>query len=124
MTINDKFIESEKYSFKMVPQDKAIISNPGLTKEQLLLKDLKTIAKEYLEIEKVKKSFVDVILKNLDNLDFTKFIDFPRFYIKEAFLKKNVSSANIRGLIIVSVDGSSVTKKFMNVDFSFLKAIA
>ncbi|NVM35420.1 MAG: DNA double-strand break repair nuclease NurA [Candidatus Lokiarchaeota archaeon] len=124
MKVYDKFIESEKGDFKIVPQDKAIIKNPGLTKEQLLLKDLKTIAKEYLEIEKLKKSFVDVILKNLDNLDFTKFIDFPRFYIKETFLKKKGSSANIRGLNVVSVDGSSVTKKFMNVDFSFLKAIA
>jgi len=108
----------------MVSQDKATIKNPGLTKEQLLLKDLKIIAKEYIEIEKLKKSFVDVILKNLDNLDFTEFIDFPRFYIKEISLKKKVSSANIRGLYVVSVDGSSVTKKFMNVDFSFLKAIA
>ena len=124
MTIKHKFIESEKYSLKIVPQDKTFISNPGLTKEQLLLKDLKTIAKEYLEIEKLKKSFIDVILKNLDNLDFTKFIDFPRFYIKERSLIKKVSSANIRGLNVVSVDGSSVTKKFMNVDFSFLKAIA
>jgi len=124
MTIRDKFIESEKRDLKIITQDKAILKNPGLTKEQLLLKDLKNIVKEYLEIEKLKESFVDVILKNLDNLDFMKFIDFPRFYIKEAFLKKKISSANIRGLNVVSVDGSSVTKKFMNVDFSFLKAIA
>ncbi|MFX1236972.1 MAG: DNA double-strand break repair nuclease NurA [Promethearchaeota archaeon] len=33
-------------------------------------------------------------------------------------------SSNISGLNIVSVDGSSVIKKYMNVDFSFLKAIA
>ncbi len=124
MTIRDKLIGSEKRSFKNVNQDKNSIDELGLTKEQLLLNDLKTIAKEYLEIEKLKNSFVDVILKNLDNLDFNEFIDFPKFYIKEATLKKKVSSANIQGLNVVSVDGSSVTKKFMNVDFSFLKAIA
>ena len=124
MTIRDKYIESEEQNSKIVPQDTTIIDNPGLTKEQLLLKDLKNLAKKYLEIEKLKKNFVDVILKNLDNLNFSKFIDFPRYYIKEVFLKKIVSPANIRGLNVVSVDGSSVTKKYMNVDFSFLKAIA
>ncbi|MFX1502755.1 MAG: DNA double-strand break repair nuclease NurA [Promethearchaeota archaeon] len=124
MTIGDNFIESEKNSYKMVKRDNERINYLGLTKEQLLLNDLKIIAEEYLEIEKLKKSFVNGIIKNLENLDFTKFIDSPRFYIKEIFLKKKVSCANIRGLNVVSVDGSSVTKKYMNVDFSFLKAIA
>ncbi|MFW9988234.1 MAG: hypothetical protein ACFFC3_06220, partial [Candidatus Odinarchaeota archaeon] len=124
MTIRDKLTGSENCSFKNVNQDKDNIDDLGLTKEQLLLNDLKTIAKEYLEIEKLKTSFADIILKNLDNLDFNQFIDFPRFHIKEPALKKKVSSANIQGLNVVSVDGSSVTKKFMNVDFSFLKAIA
>ncbi len=124
MTIRDKYLNSEESNFLTLSHDKEIINNLGLTKEQLLLTDLKTIAKEYLAIEKLKKNFVNIFLKNLDDLDFSKFIDFPRFYIKEGFLKKNVSSANIRGLNVVSVDGSSVSKKFMNVDFSFLKAIA
>ena len=39
-------------------------------------------------------------------------------------MKKKVESSNISGLNVVSVDGSYVTKNFMNVDFSFLKAIA
>ncbi|GAG67876.1 unnamed protein product, partial [marine sediment metagenome] len=92
--------------------------------EQILLKDLKIIAKEYLELEKLKKTFSKIILKNLDELDFSDFIKSPRFYIKEKFLKKSLLSSNLRGLNIVSVDGSSVTKKFMNADFSFLKGIA
>ncbi|MFX1312252.1 MAG: DNA double-strand break repair nuclease NurA [Promethearchaeota archaeon] len=124
MTIRNEYLNSEECKFHNLYHDKEIINNLGLTKEQLLLTDLKTIAKEYLAIEKLKKNFVNIFLKNLDDLDFSKFINFPRFYIKEGFLKKNVSSSNIRGLNVVSVDGSSVTKKFMNVDFSFLKAIA
>ena len=96
----------------------------GLTKEQLLAKDLRKIAYECVEIEKLKAYFADIILKNFNELDFSEFIDYPKFYIKERFLKKTVNSSNIRGLNIVSVDGSSVAKNFMNVDFSFLKAIA
>ncbi len=122
--IRDKFINTELKSSDLYSHSKEINKNHGLTKEQLLLKDLKAIANEYLALEKLKQNFIGIILKNLDSLDFSKFIDYPRFYIKEDFLKREVSSANIRGLNVVSVDGSSVTKKFMNVDFSFLKAIA
>ena len=96
----------------------------GLTKEQLLANDLKNIAYECVEIEKLKKNFADIILRNIKSLDFSEFIEYPKFYIKEISLKKEVKSSNISGLNIVSVDGSSVVKNFMNVDFSFLKAIA
>ena len=96
----------------------------GLTKEQLLANDLRNIAFECVEIEKLKKIFADIILKNIKDLDFSEFIEYPKFYIKERYLKKTINSSNISGLNIVSVDGSSVVKNFMNVDFSFLKAIA
>jgi hypothetical protein len=124
MTIRDEYLSLKEKNFRSLSYDKAIIHNLGLTKEQILLKNLKTLAKEYIAIEKLKNSFVNIVLKNLDDLDFSDFIDFPRFYIKENFLKKTITTANIRGLNVVSVDGSSVTKKFMNVDFYFLKAIA
>ncbi|MFX0009158.1 MAG: DNA double-strand break repair nuclease NurA [Candidatus Hermodarchaeota archaeon] len=96
----------------------------GLTKEQILLLDLKDLARDYLEIEQLKSKCVELIRKNLESLDFTEFLKYPNYLIKEKSLKKKVSPTNIRGLNIVSVDGSSVVKKFMNVDFSFLKAIA
>lgn len=96
----------------------------GLTKEQLLANDLKNIAYEFVEIEKLKKKFADIILKHIKVLDFSEFTEYPKFYIKEKYLKKKVKTSNISGLNIVSVDGSSVAKNFMNVDFSFLKAIA
>ena len=124
MTIreNPTRLNDENLSF---PKNKrALLSRIGLTKEEILLKDLKIIAKEFLEVEQLKKSFSKVILKNLEGLDFTEFLKYPRFYIKEDFVKKSISPANLRGLNVVSVDGSSVTKRFMNVDFSFLKAIA
>ncbi|MFX1568756.1 MAG: DNA double-strand break repair nuclease NurA [Promethearchaeota archaeon] len=124
MTIKNKFTKSELMKSRIYSYNKDITLNPGLTKEQLLLNDLKNIAKEYLALEKLKIDFVMRIQKNLDSINFSEFIDFPRFNIKEEFLKKKVISANIRGLNVVSVDGSSVTKKYMNVDFSFLKAIA
>ncbi|MFW9998889.1 MAG: DNA double-strand break repair nuclease NurA [Candidatus Hodarchaeota archaeon] len=124
MTVRNKSVKIELKKFNIHFNNKETTNNPGLTKEQLLLKDLKAIAKEYLIVEKLKKNFVNILLKNLNNIDFSTFINFPRFYIKEENLKKGVSSANVRGLNVVSVDGSSVTKKFMNVDFSFLKAIA
>ncbi len=124
MTIRDKMTKSELKKSKMYSHDKDISITPGLTKEQLLLKDLKNIAEEYLELERLKNNFVNIIEKNIVHIDFSEFIDFPRFFIKEEFLKKKIVSANIRGLNVVSVDGSSVTKKYMNVDFSFLKSIA
>jgi len=105
-------------------RDKELISKFGLTKEEILLKDLKLIAKEFFEVEKLKKSLVYIILKNLKELNFSEFIEYPRYYIKEKYVKKSLTSANLRGLNVVSVDGSAATKRYMNVDFSFLKAIA
>jgi hypothetical protein len=96
----------------------------GHTKEELLAKDLKNIAFEYVEIEKKKRSFSQIVLNNIKNLDFSEFIEYPKFYIKESTLKKRVESSNISGLNIISVDGSSVIKNFINMDFCFLKAIA
>ncbi|MFX1377526.1 MAG: DNA double-strand break repair nuclease NurA [Promethearchaeota archaeon] len=124
MTIRDKYISLENTKLENFSHDNKAINNVGLTKEQLLHNHLKLIVEEYLALEKIKNSFVKIILKNLNELDFTQFINFPKFYIKEEFLKKVGQSANIRGLNVVSVDGSSVTKKYANVDFSFLKAIA
>jgi hypothetical protein len=96
----------------------------GLTKEQILLQNIHNIAEEYKEVELLKKKFVSEVNHNLDKLDFSKFIKFPNFDIKENLIKKKVAQSNISGLYVVSVDGSSVIKRFMNVDFSFLKAIA
>jgi hypothetical protein len=96
----------------------------GLTKEQILLQNIHNIAEEYKEVELLKKKFVSAVNHNLDKLDFSKFIKFPNFDIKENLIKKKVAQSNISGLYVVSVDGSSVIKRFMNVDFSFLKAIA
>ncbi|MFX1409911.1 MAG: DNA double-strand break repair nuclease NurA [Promethearchaeota archaeon] len=124
MTIEKNSLNLNDKSTHILTQKNNSVFETGLTKEQLLLKDLKFIANEYLELEKIKKKFSEIILKNLGNLDFSGLINYPNYYIKEAFLKKQSISSNIRGLNVVSVDGSSVIKKFMNVDFSFLKAIA
>lgn len=108
-----------------IPSNYSSSSNAsGFTKEQLILINLKNLAQEYLEIEQIKQKFTNILLKNLDALDFEEFLKYPNYDIKENLLKKNVKASNIRGLNVVSVDGSSVIKKFMNVDFSFLKAIA
>ena len=96
----------------------------GLTKEQILLNNIQNIAEEYQEIELLKKKFVSAIIDNSDELDFSEFIKYPNYDIKENLIKKKIQMSNISGLYVVSVDGSSVIKKFMNVDFSFLKAIA
>jgi hypothetical protein len=95
----------------------------GLTKEQLLFKNLKEMAHDYLKIEEIKKEFIKTIQKNKEQLDFSEFIEDPQFDIKENVLSNEMVHANIRGLNVVSVDGSSVVKHFMNADFSFLKAI-
>ena len=95
----------------------------GLTKEQLLAKNLKFLAQEYIQLEETKKNFAGLILKNFKNLDFSEFLNYTKFYIKEKYIKKSAASSCISGLNIVSVDGSSAVKRFMNVDFSFLKAI-
>ncbi|MFX1314392.1 MAG: DNA double-strand break repair nuclease NurA [Promethearchaeota archaeon] len=124
MTIEKNSLNYNDKSTSNLTQEMNVFYETGLTKEQLLLKDLKVIANEYLELEKIKKKFSEIILKNIGNLDFSRLINYPNYYIKEAFLKKQSISSNIRGINVVSVDGSSVIKKFMNVDFSFLKAIA
>ena len=123
MTIRTKSIKIDDESLDnlIVNKKRKVI---GLTKEQLLTRDLKKIAYEYVEINKLKTNFAEIVLQNIKKLDFSEFIQYPKFFIKEEFLKKKVHSSNIRGLNIVSVDGSSVAKNFMNVDFSFLKAIA
>ena len=95
----------------------------GQTKEQLLAKNLKVLAQEYIQLEKTKKNFADLILKNFKKLDFSEFLNYAKFYIKENYIKKSANSSCISGLNIISVDGSSAVKRFMNVDFSFLKAI-
>ncbi|MFX0080818.1 MAG: DNA double-strand break repair nuclease NurA [Candidatus Hodarchaeota archaeon] len=124
MTIRENPIKLNNEKLTFLNNKSALRNNIGLTKEQILLKDLKIIANEYLKVEKLKKTFSKIILKNIEDLDFSHFIKFPRFYIKEKFLKKSLLSSNLRGLNVVSVDGSSVIRKFMNVDFSFLKGIA
>jgi len=107
-----------------IPLKRFSLKEMGLTKEQLLIKNLKVLAQEYIEIEELRKHFVKIVLTNYENLDFSEFIKYPKYHIKESRIKKIVSPSCISGLNIVSVDGSSVTKSFMNVDFSFLKAIA
>jgi hypothetical protein len=124
MTIRDNFSKSNITNSNQDIKNTTRSKESGLTKEQLLLIDLKLIAQEYLEIEKLKNKFTKSLLDNRANLDFSEFIKYPNYNIKENLVKKLVSSSNIRGLNVVSVDGSSVVKKFMNVDFSFLKAIA
>ncbi|MFX1493188.1 MAG: DNA double-strand break repair nuclease NurA, partial [Promethearchaeota archaeon] len=124
MTMKDSSLKTSKFKLKIPKNNNSEITPIGLTKEQILLDDLKKIAKEYLEIEQLKKKFVNVIFNNFEDLDFSSFIEYPNYHIKEKKLKKVVQPANIRGLNVVSVDGSSVIKKFMNVDFSFLKAMA
>ncbi|MBY9006298.1 MAG: DNA double-strand break repair nuclease NurA [Candidatus Lokiarchaeota archaeon] len=96
----------------------------GTTKEKLLMEQLENIAFECNEIESLKKRFANLVIKNGKKLDFGEFLEHPKFFIKENLIKKSINPSNIRGLNIVSVDGSFVVKKFMNIDFSFLKAIA
>ncbi len=124
MTIRDNFSNSNVTKSNQYIKNTTRSNESGLTKEQLLLIDLKIIAQEYLEIERLKNKFTKSLLDNRENLDFSEFIKYPNYNIKENLVKKQISSSNIRGLNVVSVDGSSVVKKFMNVDFSFLKAIA
>ncbi len=124
MTIRDNFSKSNISKSNQYIKNTTRSNESGLTKEQLLLIDLKIIAQEYLEIEHLKNKFTKSLLDNRENLDFSEFIKYPNYNIKENLVKKQVSPSNIRGLNVVSVDGSSVVKKFMNVDFSFLKAIA
>ena len=76
-----------------------------------------------LKIENTKKEFIKTIKKNIKELDFSEYIEDPYFDIKENILSSEMTHANIRGLNVVSVDGSSVVKHYMNADFSFLKAI-
>ncbi len=124
MTIRDNFSKSNITKSNQYIKNTTRSNESGLTKEQLLLIDLKIIAQKYLEIEHLKNKFTKSLLDNRESLDFSEFIKYPNYNIKENLVKKQVSPSNIRGLNVVSIDGSSVVKKFMNVDFSFLKAIA
>ncbi|MFX1597200.1 MAG: hypothetical protein ACFFBK_14175, partial [Promethearchaeota archaeon] len=67
MTIRDKLTKSEEKIYNIFNRDNVIFNNLGLTKEQLLLNELRNIAKEYMEVEKLKKTFIRIILNNLDD---------------------------------------------------------
>jgi hypothetical protein len=124
MTIRDLSIKSKNCDSNFNEKNSKIEGKLGVTKEQLLINDLKNIAEEYLEIEKLKDKFAKILLKNINELNFSDFIPYPNYNIKEKYIKKEIKGSNIRGLKVVSVDGSSVIKKFINVDFSIFKAIA
>lgn len=98
---------------------------PGwLTKEQVLLHNINKIARDYLEVEKIKKEFANLLLNKQKELDVSEFIPYPKYFIKENFLKTPAESSDISGLNFISVDGSCANKTFLDVGFSFLKAIA
>lgn len=123
MTLGNEFRESKNTEYLEFEDDEPSFS-VGSTKEQLLLNDLQVIANEVKDLEQMKRHFSRIILQNLEELDFTGFLPFKKYNIKESSIKKTASPSIIRGLNVVSVDGSSVVKNFMNADFSFLKAIA
>jgi len=54
----------------------------GFTKEQILLTNLKTLAREYIEIERMKKKFVEILLANLKSLNFEELLKYPSYDIK------------------------------------------
>ncbi len=101
-----------------------IAEKAGLTKEQILAQQIDRIASNYEKMKNLKQKMVNCLKKNQGQLNIEKFVNNPKYNIKETCLKKSVKISNIRGIKIVTVDGSSVIKRFMNVDFSFLKAIA
>ena len=103
--LKDEKIEAQEFN--------KTLEELGLTKEQILLNDINNIAQELIHVEKLKTRFSKIILKNLDNLDFSEFISYPRYFIKEKIIKKSVEASNIKGLNVVSVDGSSVIKRFI-----------
>ncbi len=124
MDTKEKYFEYSRENVAHTVEEFLEFDIGGLTKEQILLTNLKDIAKQYLEIEGFKKKFAEIVLKNQKELEFKNFITSPYFSIKEDHIKKEAVASNINGLNVVSVDGSSVIKKFMDIDFTFLKAIA
>ncbi|KKM85012.1 hypothetical protein LCGC14_1293330, partial [marine sediment metagenome] len=70
MTIRDYAFKLNYNNLKQNNQERTFVGNLGHTKEQILLKDLKVIADEYIELEKIKKAFTTAILKNYKDLDF------------------------------------------------------
>ncbi len=124
MTVRNNISSQKNTNLNSSSLDSSNSMVSGFTKEQILLINLKNLAQEYIGIERMKKRFVETLLANLGSLNLEELLKYPNYDIKENFMRKPILSSNIRGLNIVSVDGSSVVKKFMNVDFSFLKAIA
>ncbi|MHA1763684.1 MAG: DNA double-strand break repair nuclease NurA [Promethearchaeota archaeon] len=116
MTLDSKKIENIEYlKSEQIPI--------GLTREQIFSNNLKLITDKLVTLEHHKTLFSRLLLNNQDKLDFSDFIDDPHFLIKEKRIKTRVEPSNIRGLNYACVDGSSVLKNFINIDFSFLKAI-
>jgi len=64
----------------------------GLTKEQILLKNIQNIAEEYQEIEALKNKFIIALIENSNILDFSEFIKYPNYDIKENLIKKKDSN--------------------------------
>jgi hypothetical protein len=123
MIIGRDYLSSEKNA-ESENLNLSAIADLGRTKEDLLFNQIENIALECKEVENLKNQFAKAILDNINELTFDEYINHPKYYIKEPILKNEVEISNIRGLKVVSVDGSSVIKKFLNVDISFLKSIA
>ena len=89
MAIKENSKEIERSNLSLTSTNRSYNSRlniVGLTKEELLQKNLKVIAEEYIELEKLKNNFAQIVLKNQDLLDFSEFINFPRFSINERYL--------------------------------------
>ncbi|MBD3343071.1 MAG: hypothetical protein GF353_28495 [Candidatus Lokiarchaeota archaeon] len=124
MVINNNSMSVSSNNSFHKDSSKKNLNRLGTTKEILLTSDLKKIANEYLELEGLKRKFVAAVKNNEEKLNFSEFLCNAKYKLKEEKLIYPVKPTQVNGLNILSVDGSSVVKKFMNVDFSFLKSIA
>ena len=57
MTIRENPIKLKDNKLSFSNNKNPLLSSIGLTKEQILLKDIKIIAQEFSEIERLKKAF-------------------------------------------------------------------
>ncbi|GAG37408.1 unnamed protein product, partial [marine sediment metagenome] len=70
MTVRNNVSSQKNINLNSSSFDSTSSVNSGFTKEQILLTNLKNLAQEYIGIERMKKKFVEILLANLESLDF------------------------------------------------------
>ncbi|MHA1472815.1 MAG: hypothetical protein ACTSQW_06945, partial [Promethearchaeota archaeon] len=93
MTVRNNTSNHKNINFNSNCFDSTNSIDSGFTKEQILTVNLKNLAQEYIDVERMKNTFVEILLANLKSLNFEELLKYPNYDIKENFIKKPIQTS-------------------------------